>query len=159
MIVSGVRLSFRILILLAVYFVIADARTCYKTVTCSDAMTRPPVVRLYDSSFIQHPPLHTCHQSYGKDLIKFRGGSILSGWNPFGYGLTELGTQFLSFEGSLDCDVGRFLAAFKSGRKRSSVLKDQWLEIVRVSKSGQSMRIYRLLDDLLQFCIQAGFLS
>ena len=92
-------------------------------------------------------------------LLQLKGGSILSGWNPFGYGLTDLGTQFLSFEGSLDSDVGRFLSTFKSGRKRRTALKDQWLEILRVSKTGQSMRIYRLLDDLLNFCIHAGFLT
>lgn len=105
--------------------------------------------------------LSTIHSTSWTSLplnLPIRGGGMLSGWNPFGYGLTDLGTQFLSFEGSADSDVGRFLATFKSGRKRKKTLKDQWLEIVRVSKSSQSMRIYRLLDDLWQFCIQAGFL-
>lgn len=92
-------------------------------------------------------------------LGNVRGGSLLTGWHPLGYGLTELGMEYLSFDGSLDSDVGRFLASFKSGRKRFTVLKDQWLEIVRVSKTGQSMRVYRKLDELLNFCIKAGFLS
>lgn len=38
-------------------------------------------------------------------------------------------------------------------------MKDQWLEIVRVAKTGQSMRIYRRLDDIIAFCIKAGFLD
>jgi hypothetical protein len=92
-----------------------------------------------------------------------RGGAGISslipaGYNPFGYQMTDLGTRFLEFEGSLDSDVGRFLASLKS-RKRRAALKDQWLEIVRVSKSAQTMRIYRTLDDLIQFCIQARLLD
>ena len=86
------------------------------------------------------------------------GGSLLAGYNPFGYGITSLGLEFLQWEGSLDSDVGRFLATFKSGRKKKAALKDTWLEIVRVSKQGKSMRIYRNLDDLLEFCVKAGFL-
>ena len=92
-------------------------------------------------------------------LGKLRGGSMLAGWHPSGYGITELGLEYISFDGSLDSDVGRFLASFKSGRKRFSVLKDQWLEIVRISKTGQSMRVYRKLEALLNFCVKAGFLN
>ncbi len=91
--------------------------------------------------------------------IRLRCGSIFPGWNPFGYGITKLGLEFLEWDGSLDSDIGRFLASFKSGRKREKQLKQQWLEIVRVSKQGQSMRIYRKMDDLLAFCVKAGFLS
>jgi hypothetical protein len=91
-----------------------------------------------------------------------RGGGFASlipaGYNPFGYKITELGTKFLEFDGSLDSDVGRFLASVKS-RKRFEELKSQWLEIVRVSKTGQSMRIYRSLDDLISFCIKANLLD
>ena len=94
-----------------------------------------------------------------KKCLYIRGGSIFAGWNPFGYGITSLGLQFLGFDGSLDSDVGRFLASFKSGRKREQQLKQQWLEIVRVSKAGQSMRIYRKIDELLSFCVKSGFLS
>lgn len=103
--------------------------------------------------------------SYGPSLtksekaIRLRCGSIFAGWNPFGYGITKLGLEFLEWDGSLDSDIGRFLASFKSGRKREKQLKQQWLEIVRVSKQGQSMRIYRKMDDLLAFCVKAGFLS
>lgn len=87
------------------------------------------------------------------------GGYIPAGWNPFGYFITPLGLKFLEFDGSLDSDIGRFLASLKSGRKKRSALREQWLEIVRVSKSGQSMRILRRLDDLIEFCIKAGFLE
>jgi hypothetical protein len=80
-------------------------------------------------------------------------------YNPFGYGLTDLGKQYLSFNGSTDSDVGRFLSTLKSGRKKDSTIKEQWLEIVRVSKQGQSMRIYRTLDDLIKFCLSAGFID
>ena len=83
-----------------------------------------------------------------------------SGYNPFGYGLTELGKEFLAFDGSLESDVGRFLASLKSGKRKSAaVMKEQWLEVVRVSKQGQSMRIYRKLDELISFCLKAGFLD
>ena len=96
----------------------------------------------------------TTHQA----IDKIRGGSVFAGWNPLGYGITALGLSFLEFDGSLDSDVGRFLATFKSGRKRQSQLKQQWLEILRVSKKAQSLRIYRKMDELLQFCVSAGFL-
>jgi hypothetical protein len=83
-----------------------------------------------------------------------------SGYNPFGYGLTELGKEFLAFDGSLDSDVGRFLSSLKSGKRKSAaVMKEQWLEVVRVSKQGQSMRIYRKLDELISFCLKTGFLD
>lgn len=92
-----------------------------------------------------------------------RGGAGLSslipaGYNPLGYKITELGTQFLEFEGSLDSDIGRFLASLKS-RKRHAALKEQWLEIVRVSKTGQTMRIYRTMDDMIAFCLKARLLD
>jgi hypothetical protein len=86
------------------------------------------------------------------------GGWIPGGWNPFGYKITPLGEQYLSFDGSLDSDVGRFLASLKT-RKTAATLKAQWIEIVKVSKQGQSMRIYRILQDLLKFCLEAGFLD
>mmetsp|Transcript_42563 Transcript_42563/g.129144 ORF Transcript_42563/g.129144 Transcript_42563/m.129144 type:complete len:108 (-) Transcript_42563:355-678(-) len=87
------------------------------------------------------------------------GGFIPSGYHPFGYGLTDLGRRYLEFDGSLDGDVGRFLASLKAGRKTKTVLKAQWLEVVRVSKQGQSMRILRTLDDLLDFSLKARFLD
>ena len=83
-----------------------------------------------------------------------------SGYNPFGYGLTDLGKEYLAFDGSLDSDVGRFLSSLKTGKRKSaSVMKEQWLEVVRVSKQGQSMRIYRKLDELISFCLKAGFID
>ena len=88
-----------------------------------------------------------------------RGGGLLAGYNPFGFKITQLGLDFLDFDGSLDSDVGRFLASLKSSRKKRGVIKEQWVEIVRVSKSGQSMRILRTLDDLIAFCLSAGFLD
>ncbi|KAL7566629.1 hypothetical protein ACA910_003464 [Epithemia clementina (nom. ined.)] len=94
---------------------------------------------------------------------------FLAGRHPFGYKLTALGEEFLSLEGSLDGDVGRFLASFRSSssgsgnnskpRKRLATLKAQWLEVVRVAKTRQAMRIYRTLDELIQFCVKAGFLE
>jgi hypothetical protein len=90
-----------------------------------------------------------------------RGGGwiIPAGYNPFGFKITELGEAFLKYDGSLDCDVGRFLASLKSGRKRMTELKAQWLEVVRVSKTGQTMRVYRQLQELLDFCLKAGLID
>jgi hypothetical protein len=90
-----------------------------------------------------------------------RGGGwswIPAGWNPFGYKITPLGEEFLKFDGSLHGDVGRFLAAMKS-RKTTSSIKQQWLEVVRASHSGQTMRIYRSIDKLIKFCLEAGFIN
>ena len=73
--------------------------------------------------------------------------------------MTELGHEFLKFDGSLDSDVGKFLTSLKIGRKRWTALRAQWLEMVRVSKQRQYMRIYRKLEDLLQFCLKAGLVD
>jgi hypothetical protein len=86
------------------------------------------------------------------------GGLIPAGYHPLGYKISDLGSKFLEFDGSLDSDVGRFLASLKQ-RKSVATLKAQWMEILRVSKTGQSMRIYRKLKDLTDFCLQAGFLD
>jgi len=89
-----------------------------------------------------------------------RGGAWLpAGYNPFGYSISKLGLKFLEFDGSLDSDVGRFLASLKSGRKNQARLQEQWLEIVRASKSGQALRIYRKMDQLIQFCLMAGLID
>lgn len=82
-----------------------------------------------------------------------------AGWNPFGYQITALGKDFLSFDGSLESDVGRFLASLKTSRMTASALKKSWIEIVRVAKTGQSMRIYRKLDELIKFCLAAGLID
>lgn len=97
-------------------------------------------------------------------LLRGGGAAALnpfpSGYNPFGYSLTELGKVYLDFDGSLESDVGRFLSTLKGGkRKTAAVMKEQWLEIVRYSKKGQSMRIYRKLDDLIEFSLKAGFID
>lgn len=80
------------------------------------------------------------------------------GWNPFGYKLTSLGEEFLKYDGSVNSDVGRFLAGLKQ-RKRFYSIKEQWLEILRVSKSGQSMRIYKQLNELIAFCLRAHLID
>lgn len=72
--------------------------------------------------------------------------------------ITTLGDEFLSYDGSLDCDVGRFLASLKN-RKRFSDIKSNWLEIVRVAKTGQAMRIYKNLQDMIQLCLKAGLID
>ena len=97
-------------------------------------------------------------------IPRLRGGGAAlgfpSGYNPFGHALTDLGTAYLSFDGSLESDVGTFLSTLKGGkRKTAATMKDQWLEIVRVSKKGQSMRIYRKLDEMIAFCLKAGFID
>ena len=83
---------------------------------------------------------------------------VPAGYNPFGYRLTELGQEFLNFDGSLDCDIGRFLTSMRT-RKRFAAIKAQWLEVLRVSKKGQCMRIYKSLQELIDFCLAAGFLD
>jgi len=105
----------------------------------------------------------TTHPLLLDTTLTIRGGgggwSIFpSGWNPMGYQITKLGEEFLSFHGSLETDVGRFLASLKK-RKWKSTFKSEWLEILRVSKNAQTMRVYRQLDELLKFCLKAGFLN
>jgi hypothetical protein len=105
--------------------------------------------------------INPLHSSTVSAIESFRGGTYLipSGWNPMGYKITALGEQFLSLGGSLECDVGRFIASLKSSRKRRSTIKDSWLEIVRASKTGQAMRIYRTIDELIDFCIKTGLID
>jgi hypothetical protein len=69
-----------------------------------------------------------------------------------------LGEEFLHFGGSIDSDIGRLLASLKK-RKRWTTLKSDWLEVLRVSKSTQTMRIYRTLKELLNFCLKAGLID
>uniref|UniRef100_A0A7S3L3X2 Uncharacterized protein n=1 Tax=Amphora coffeiformis TaxID=265554 RepID=A0A7S3L3X2_9STRA len=95
-------------------------------------------------------------------VLDLRGGGWLflpAGWNPFGYKVTALGEEFLKFEGSTDGDVGRFLASVRKQRKTKATLKQNWVEVVRVAKTAQAMRILRQLDDLIAFCLKAGFLD
>lgn len=107
---------------------------------------------------------HSSSQSYyDSNLSSMRGGAVNvfpAGYNPFGHSLTELGEKFLSFEGSLDSDLGKFLSTLKGGKRKTlATLKEQWQEITRVSKKGQSMRIWRTLDDIIEFCLKAGFID
>jgi hypothetical protein len=99
----------------------------------------------------QHSSTH--EGAFQLTKIQRGGGLIPAGYNPFGYTVTELGEQFLAFGGSLDSDVGRFLASLKE-RKTLATIKAQWLEIVRVSKTTQSMRLYRTLQELIDFCLK-----
>lgn len=87
------------------------------------------------------------------------GGWIPAGYNPMGYKISALGETFLEFgETCLESDVGRFLASIKT-RKTLSTIQSQWLEIVRVSKKGQSMRVYRNLQALIEFCLAARLID
>ena len=114
---------------------------------------------------INHKTISTKTLLDNKSILSvLRGGALgfPAGYNPFGYGLTDLGKEYLNFDGSLDSDVGRFLSTLKGrsgSRKSEAVMKEQWLEIVRVSKTGQSMRIYRKLEELIGFCLKAGFID
>jgi hypothetical protein len=100
------------------------------------------------------------HQNINAVFSISRGGGWFfpPGWNPFGYKLTSLGEEFLKYDGSINSDVGRFLAGLKQ-RKRFYKIKEQWLEILRVSKSGQSMRIYKQVNELIAFCLKANLID
>ena len=111
-----------------------------------------------NSDFYTSTTLHGSKYSLKQIVVTRGGGLIPAGYNPFGYKITPLGEKYLEFPGSLDSDIGRFIASIKD-RKTLSNIKSQWLEIVRVSKSTQSMRIYRTLQDILDFCLEAGFIN
>lgn len=88
------------------------------------------------------------------------GGFIPAGYHPFGYKITPLGEQFLEMhKNCLESDVGRFIASLKKTRKTFATLQQEWLEIVRVSKSGQTMRIYRTMKDMIEFCLAARLID
>lgn len=93
-----------------------------------------------------------------KRTLELRGGALLAGYNPFGLVVTDLGLQFLEFQGSRDSDLGRLLSTLKT-RKRRSTIKQEWLEILRVAKTAQAARIYKELDNLLNFLLACGFLA
>jgi hypothetical protein len=110
---------------------------------------------------VTHLLQHSDTSSKLCSALSLRGGAWLvpAGWHPFGYKLTTLGDELLGFGGSLDCDVGRFLASLKAKRSTRTTMKDSWREIVRVSKTAQSMRVYRQLDELIAFCLKAGLID
>lgn len=89
---------------------------------------------------------------------KLRGGALLAGYNPFGLVVTDLGLEFLEYEGSRESDLGKLLSSLKV-RKRRSTIKAEWIELVRFSRSAQSTRIYQKLDELLDFLLRAGFIA
>lgn len=113
------------------------------------------------SSFVESCPskhvYKTSTTTIATELLR-GGGFIPAGWNPFGYKISKRGEQYLTFGGALDGDVGRFLSTLKA-RKTFAALKLQWVEIVKVTKTGQTMRIYRRIDDLLKFCLEAGLID
>ena len=94
----------------------------------------------------------------GRLLEVRRGGGLLAGLNPLGYKMTALGSEFLAFDGSRDSDLGRLLSSLKQ-RKRTSTIKSEWLELVRFSKTGQAVRVYKDLDRLLSFLLAAGLIA
>ena len=127
---------------------------------CHSYPSKPAFLGVTLGRYHEQQPLY--NSTLNKSIQSLRGGVTLipAGYNPLGYKITALGLKFLEIDGCLDSDVGRFLAGMKTGtRKSQSAIKDQWLEIVRVSKQGQSMRIYRTLDELIDFCLKAGFLN
>lgn len=99
-----------------------------------------------------------CKDSF---VLGCRGGGFLpAGYNPFGYKITALGERFLEFGTTcLESDIGRLLASLKSKRKTLATIQTEWLEIVRISKKGQSMRIYRSLQDMIDFCLAARLID
>jgi hypothetical protein len=138
---------------------IAKYRTAWSTVLLEEA----PTLQFWrtDQIVLRALPERARPTSSGSELLlRIRGGGwiIPAGYNPFGYKITPLGVQFLSYDGSLDCDFGRFLASLKD-RKRFATLKGQWLEVLRVSKTGQSMRIYKNLQELVTLCLKMGLID
>jgi hypothetical protein len=100
-------------------------------------------------------------------LLCLRGGAtaagqrswwIPSGYHPYGYQITALGEEFLSFPGSLECDLGRFLASLKT-RKTTYALKNAWLEVIRNSKTAQALNVYKNIDRMLQYCLKAKLID
>jgi len=86
------------------------------------------------------------------------GGWIPAGYHPFGYKISPLGKTYLELGGCRESDVGRLLAGLSSRQSLAS-LQTTWLEVVRVSKQKQAMRIYRTLTELIDFCLQAGLID
>jgi hypothetical protein len=94
----------------------------------------------------------------GGTVTTGRSWWIPSGYHPYGYQITALGEEFLSFPGSLECDLGRFLASLKT-RKTTYALKNAWLEVIRNSKTAQAMNVYKNIDKMLQYCLKAKLID
>jgi hypothetical protein len=103
--------------------------TAFRRVSACQVSSSAPSLRKTSDS--------DCHENVA---LQLRGGGwiIPGGYNPFGYKITALGEEFLAYEGSLDADLGRFLASLKK-RKTKAALKENWVEVVRVAKNRQSM--------------------
>jgi hypothetical protein len=160
----------RLLLLSLTYFIVVHAR--YNFIDLSSKIRTIPISEEHNipndgsSSDIGIDSL-SVREDMRSDLIlpnvitSLRGGGYIfpAGWNPMGYKITARGEQFLALGDSLLCDVGRLLASLKSNRKSRATIKDSWLEIVRVSKTGQAMRIYRTIDELIDFCLKTGLID
>lgn len=127
-------------------------------VVCAAAYDPRTVAQTYPETHSPTPLISLDDSSLSSSTRLPRGGGLLAGYNPFGYKITTLGQAFLEFGGSLDSDVGRLLASLKD-RKTTATIKTAWLEIVRVSKKSQSMRIYRNLEELIDFCLKSGLID
>jgi hypothetical protein len=115
--------------------------------------------RRYERIDISSPKIAAQVDLYVPTSIPRGGGWIPAGYHPMGYKISKLGVDFLDFDGSLESDIGRFLASMKSSRKTTAALKEQWLEIMRMSKQGQALRIYRKIKELLEFCLACGLID
>eukprot|EP00614_Pseudopedinella_elastica_P022199 CAMPEP_0172625602 /NCGR_PEP_ID=MMETSP1068-20121228/144759_1 /TAXON_ID=35684 /ORGANISM="Pseudopedinella elastica, Strain CCMP716" /LENGTH=130 /DNA_ID=CAMNT_0013434941 /DNA_START=55 /DNA_END=447 /DNA_ORIENTATION=- len=95
--------------------------------------------------------------------LGLRGGGWFSGLHPFGYRITPLGEKFLAFDDTQKSIIGIFLASMRStvkfGRKRRSILKGEWLEMVRYAKTADASRVYQRLDEIIDFCLKANLIA
>lgn len=113
----------------------------------------------WNKSILTVPLFASSARTHSKVATTLRGGGLIpAGYNPFGYKITELGEQFLSLEGSMDSDIGRFLSSLKK-RKTLASLRQNWLEVVKVAKTAQAMRITRKLDEYIAFCLAANLIN
>jgi hypothetical protein len=123
------------------------------------SLTAQPFLRLHHDVELCSPRDDIEATRHALCVLRGGGWFIPAGWNPFGYKLTALGEEFLSFQGSSESDVGRFLASLKSERKTAKTIKAQWLEVLRVSKTGQAARIYGNLSELTLHCVKSGYID
>ena len=127
---------------------------------CSAAQARraAPPLALARKTVPMDAPVEAVRARRAAERLAVRGGGLLSGMNPLGYKMTALGEQFLEFDGSRDSDLGRLLSSLKSSKRHSSI-KSEWLELMRFSKTGQALRVYKELDAFLAFLLQCGFIA
>ena len=74
-----------------------------------------------------------------------------------------MGKRFLALDGSNQSNLGQYLGTWKStltkGPKSPNEIKEKWLEILRHTKTKESSRIYRTIDILYQFSLDAKFIK